>query len=112
MPKQAHIMHNYLEHWCILIKFASLQRGKHQHAPIMANFLLYKYKFEKTTERSLFSTVDGESVTGSLLSKRLDNALKSAYVSSRTNQLNLYATVRNRKGERERVSLKSMLTPF
>lgn len=67
----------------------------------MANFLLYKYKFGKTTERSLFSTADGESVTESLLSRRLDSALKSAYVSSRTNQLNLYATVRNRKGESE-----------
>lgn len=67
----------------------------------MANFLLYKYKFEKTSQRSLFSSTAGETLTEDLLGEMLDDALKSARDSRSNNQLNLYATIKNRKGESE-----------
>lgn len=67
----------------------------------MANFLLFKYKFEPTTDHSLFSVKDNETLTADLLSRKLDETLKSAYESKVRDPLNLYAIVSNRKGETE-----------
>ena len=67
----------------------------------MANFLLYKYKFEPTTDHSLFSVKDNETVTADLLSRRLDDSLKMAFQSKAKDPLNLYAIISNRKGETE-----------
>ena len=84
-----------------MINFVISPNNDDQETPVMANFLLYKYLFEKTLERSLFSVTDGESLTEELLSSRLYDVLNAAYHSKNTNQLNLFSIVKNRKGETE-----------
>lgn len=63
----------------------------------MANFLLYKYKFEKTDERLLFSDKEGETLSNEALNNMLNKALISAFKESANKSLTLYSI----KGEGE-----------
>lgn len=63
----------------------------------MANFLFYKYHFEQTDDRSLFSQETGELVTESFLNEQFQADLKTK--ASKHIDLNLYAFKADRKGE-------------
>jgi hypothetical protein len=63
----------------------------------MANFLFYKYHFEKTEDRTLFLAEDGEVLSEELLGRKLDEDL--SLKADRHTDLNLYDFKTDRKGE-------------
>lgn len=63
----------------------------------MANFLFYRYHFEQTDERSLFSQETGELVAESSLNEQFRADLEKK--ASNHMDLNLYAFKTDRKGE-------------
>ena len=55
----------------------------------MANFLFYKYRFEKTGERTLFSNADNRDVSSEYLNDKLTE-LFDRIDGEKTRKLNLY----------------------
>lgn len=62
----------------------------------MANFVFYKYRFEHTDERNLFSKETGEGLSDASLNQQFYNDLATKYKNHTS--LNLYDIKADRKG--------------
>lgn len=76
----------------------------------MANFILYKYTFEQTHERHLFSDKSGEALTASNLNKRLGKDLDDKCRGNAEHRLELYTTRRGGKSQETSESFSNTLT--
>lgn len=65
----------------------------------MANFLFYKYHFEQTEDKHLFSDESGATLTASNLNDRLRKDLNDKYINTAVKSILLYATHKNRQSE-------------
>ena len=63
----------------------------------MANFLFYKYRFEKTGEKTLFSNADNTGVSNEYLNGKLTE-LFDGIDGAKTRKLNLYSVKADKKG--------------
>ena len=63
----------------------------------MANFLFYRYRFEKTVERSLFTSEGHIEVTDEFLNERLAQGLED--MAQRQDKLNLYNFKKDKSGD-------------
>lgn len=65
----------------------------------MANFLFYRYNFEQSGEKDLFSVKEQEYVSNDSLNGKLKENLHSIYSNSGSKELNLYDTKIDRNGD-------------
>ena len=65
----------------------------------MANFLFYRYNFEQSGDKDLFSVKEHEYVSNDFLNGKLKENLHSIYSNSGSKELNLYDTKIDKNGD-------------